>query len=254
MRKFTKEISALLASVAVSTAALTGAVAASSETEQPNEAGSAAKTTTVTTTTTGVTCIGTEMRTTPPTEEMYKIGTEITQPVIFTEPTYPMGTWVAEPTTEAMPEETYPIGTWISEPTTTEATTEETYPIGTWIAEPTTTEATTEETYPIGTWIAEPTTTTKEMPPLAGVPMPPDDLIEPTTLPPLLGDIAPVDGDLDADGLFGVTDIVVFQKWLLAVPDTKIYDWSAADLYPDGTLDVFDLFLMKQKLLGEARN
>ena len=234
MRKFTKEISALLASVAVSTAALTGAVAASSETEQPNEAGSAAKTTTVTTTTTGVTCIGTEMRTTPPTEEMYKIGTEITQPVIFTEPTYPMGTWVAEPTTEAMPEETYPIGTWIAEPTTTEAT--------------------TEETYPIGTWIAEPTTTTKEMPPLAGVPMPPDDLIEPTTLPPLLGDIAPVDGDLDADGLFGVTDIVVFQKWLLAVPDTKIYDWSAADLYPDGTLDVFDLFLMKQKLLGEARN
>ena len=215
MRKFTKEISALLASVAVSTAALTGAVAASSETEQPNEAGSAAKTTTVTTTTTGVTCIGTEMRTTPPTEEMYKIGTEITQPVIFTEPIYPMGTWIAEPTT---------------------------------------TEATTEETYPIGTWIAEPTTTTKEMPPLAGVPMPPDDLIEPTTLPPLLGDIAPVDGDLDADGLFGVTDIVVFQKWLLAVPDTKIYDWSAADLYPDGTLDVFDLFLMKQKLLGEARN
>ena len=234
MRKFTKEISVLLASVAVSTAALTGAVAASSETEQPNEAGSAAKTTTVTTTTTGVTCIGTEMRTTPPTEEMYKIGTEITQHVIFTEPTYPMGTWVAEPTTEAMPEETYPIGTWIAEPTTTEAT--------------------TEETYPIGTWIAEPTTTTKEMPPLAGVPMPPDDLIEPTTLPPLLGDIAPVDGDLDADGLFGVTDIVVFQKWLLAVPDTKIYDWSAADLYPDGTLDVFDLFLMKQKLLGEARN
>lgn len=56
-------------------------------------------------------------------------------------------------------------------------------------------------------------------------------------------------GDVNADGTFDVKDIVLLQKWLLAVPGTKLPDWKAADLNEDGVLDVFDLGLMKRELL-----
>lgn len=51
------------------------------------------------------------------------------------------------------------------------------------------------------------------------------------------------------DGEFTVADVVLLQKWLLAVPDTTISDWKAADLCKDDKLDVFDLCLMKRKLI-----
>ncbi|MDE5771384.1 MAG: dockerin type I repeat-containing protein [Ruminococcus sp.] len=98
---------------------------------------------------------------------------------------------------------------------------------------------------PTDEWI-EPTTE-EEFPPTAGVDMP-----EPTTeeeLPPLMGDIAPADGDVNGDGSFNVADVVLFQKWLLNVPDVNLYNWMAADLYMDGKLDVFDLCLMKKALI-----
>ncbi len=56
-------------------------------------------------------------------------------------------------------------------------------------------------------------------------------------------------GDVNADGEFNVADVVTLQKWLLAVPDTKLADWKSADLCSDNRLDVFDLCLMKRELL-----
>lgn len=59
----------------------------------------------------------------------------------------------------------------------------------------------------------------------------------------------PVEGDVNADGTFNVADVVMLQKWLLAVPDTKLADWKTADMCEDNRIDVFDLCLMKRKLL-----
>ncbi len=56
-------------------------------------------------------------------------------------------------------------------------------------------------------------------------------------------------GDVNADGKFDIADVVLLQKWLLAVPNTKLADWKAADLCGDNRLDVFDLCLMKRKLI-----
>ena len=102
-------------------------------------------------------------------------------------------------------------------------------------------------------WVEQ---TTEEFPPLAGEPMPPDEWIETTTeeeLPPLAGDIAPPDGDVNGDGSFNIADVVAFQKWLLNAPDAELYNWTAADLYADGKLDVFDLTLMKKALIDNER-
>lgn len=57
-------------------------------------------------------------------------------------------------------------------------------------------------------------------------------------------------GDVNNDGTFNVADVVLLQKWLLAVPDVKLANWKAADLCEDGKLDVFDLCLMKRLLLN----
>jgi len=58
-----------------------------------------------------------------------------------------------------------------------------------------------------------------------------------------------VRGDVNADGELNVSDLVLLQKWLLAVPGTKLADWKAADLCNDDRLDVFDLCLMRKALL-----
>ena len=57
-------------------------------------------------------------------------------------------------------------------------------------------------------------------------------------------------GDVNADGTFNVADVVLLQKWLIAVPDTELTDWKAADLYEDDRLDVFDLCMIKQILIS----
>lgn len=62
-----------------------------------------------------------------------------------------------------------------------------------------------------------------------------------------LNEIEP--GDVNNDGAFNIADVVLFQKWLLGVPDAKIADWKAADLNEDGKYDAFDFCLMKKKLL-----
>lgn len=57
-----------------------------------------------------------------------------------------------------------------------------------------------------------------------------------------------VQGDVNADGVFDVSDVVLLQKWLLGIPDAKLTDWKASDFCEDDTLNVLDLCRMKQKL------
>ena len=66
-------------------------------------------------------------------------------------------------------------------------------------------------------------------------------------------DTAFIMGDVNDDGSFGVSDVVLLQRWLLAVPDTHLANWKAADFCEDNKLDVFDLTLMKRTLIyGET--
>lgn len=61
-------------------------------------------------------------------------------------------------------------------------------------------------------------------------------------------------GYVNLDGEFNVADVVLLQKWLLAVPDTHLADWKAADFVADDRLDVFDLCLMKREVLAKSDN
>lgn len=58
-------------------------------------------------------------------------------------------------------------------------------------------------------------------------------------------------GDVNSDGVFNVSDFVVFQKWLLAVPDAKLENRKAADLHRDGYLNVSDICMMKRMLINK---
>ena len=60
----------------------------------------------------------------------------------------------------------------------------------------------------------------------------------------------PCIGDCNADGEFNVADVILLQKWILAVPNTNLPNWQAADLCEDGKLDVFDLVMMKRLLIN----
>lgn len=64
---------------------------------------------------------------------------------------------------------------------------------------------------------------------------------------PEIGDVS-VRGDVNADGSFNVADAVIFQKWLLCIPDVKLTDWKAADLCEDNELNISDHCLMKRML------
>lgn len=62
------------------------------------------------------------------------------------------------------------------------------------------------------------------------------------------------EGDVNADGEFTISDVVVLQKWLLNVPDVKLADWQSADICKDDTINGFDLCRMKRKLIYTADN
>ena len=64
-----------------------------------------------------------------------------------------------------------------------------------------------------------------------------------------LGDKTFIAGDVNADGSFNISDLVLMQKWLLAVPDTELKSPKAGDLCDDGILDVFDLCVMRKMLI-----
>lgn len=59
-----------------------------------------------------------------------------------------------------------------------------------------------------------------------------------------------VTGDANGDGKLTVADAVILQKWLLAVPHVRLSNWEACDLCKDGRIDVFDLCLLKRKLIN----
>ncbi|MCR4644633.1 MAG: heparinase II/III family protein [Oscillospiraceae bacterium] len=60
-------------------------------------------------------------------------------------------------------------------------------------------------------------------------------------------------GDVNGDGVFDVTDVVLLQRWLHVAPDAHLADWKAADFNDDDVLDVFDLALMKRSLLAKEQ-
>ncbi|MBQ9110521.1 MAG: bacterial Ig-like domain-containing protein [Oscillospiraceae bacterium] len=60
------------------------------------------------------------------------------------------------------------------------------------------------------------------------------------------------EGDVNADGQFTVTDLVMLQKWLLCTQDASLTNWQAGDLCADGRIDAFDLAVMKRKLSAKS--
>lgn len=61
-------------------------------------------------------------------------------------------------------------------------------------------------------------------------------------------------GDVNDDGEFNISDIVLFQKWLLNVPDSDLANWKAANFCFDDRLDVFDLCFMRKALIENRDN
>ena len=61
-----------------------------------------------------------------------------------------------------------------------------------------------------------------------------------------------IQGDLNGDGVFNVSDVVLFQNWLLSGSDTDVINLKTADFCSDGKIDVFDLCLMKKELSAQT--
>ncbi len=57
-----------------------------------------------------------------------------------------------------------------------------------------------------------------------------------------------VAGDVNDDGSFDTADLVLFQKWLLNVPDAELTNLKSADICEDSRLDVFDMCAMRKML------
>lgn len=136
-----------------------------------------------------------------------------------------------------------------------------------------TTTTTVPDMPPLAGVIAPITTTTpEEIPPLAGTEWP---HTEPTTsmppvaggfisettttpvddpiFPPLVGEVAIADGDIDSDGKITDSDVTTLRDFLLNSHDVKIYNWYAADLNMDGKLNVYD-FVLLRRMLAEKNN
>lgn len=56
----------------------------------------------------------------------------------------------------------------------------------------------------------------------------------------------PVPGDVNADGVCDIADVVAMQKWLLAFPGAELADWEAGDLCKDNRLDSYDICILRQ--------
>lgn len=63
-----------------------------------------------------------------------------------------------------------------------------------------------------------------------------------------------VEGDVNADGKFDISDVVLLQKWLLGVSDVTLPNWKAADFCEDKKLNVLDLCMMKRKLVENMQS
>lgn len=60
----------------------------------------------------------------------------------------------------------------------------------------------------------------------------------------------PVAGDVNADGVLGIADAVMLQKWIVNAGD--LTDQAAADCDANGTIDAFDLCLLKRLMIQNA--
>lgn len=67
---------------------------------------------------------------------------------------------------------------------------------------------------------------------------------------PVNAEIFSISGDVNSDGEFNIADVVKTQKWLISASDSHLENWKAADMYIDGRLDVYDLCLLKRKLIS----
>ncbi len=56
-------------------------------------------------------------------------------------------------------------------------------------------------------------------------------------------------GDANGDGEFTIADMVSVQNNLLGKKTAKLADWKAADLYPDGRIDVYDFIVMRSEFI-----
>lgn len=55
-------------------------------------------------------------------------------------------------------------------------------------------------------------------------------------------------GDVDDNGKFNIADLVMLEKWIIR-KDT-LTNWQAGDFLSDGVIDVYDLVIMRQKLIA----
>lgn len=207
MRKFTKEITALLAAAAMS--ASNGITASAA----PDE------------------IFATVGDTMAPTEEFPPLEGDVALPDDY-----------IKPQTTTVPDTTMLAGTY-----TTTTTPTATKLAGTYTS-PTTTTVTPSLA---GTYIS-PTTTTVT-PPLAGTFTSPPTTTTTEEIPPIMGGfpLPDPDGDVNLDGRFGIADIVTMQRWMLGKKDIEVKHWGNADLYDDGKIDVFDICLMREKLIKD---
>ena len=58
-------------------------------------------------------------------------------------------------------------------------------------------------------------------------------------------------GDVSGDGELTVIDVILLQKWLHAVPNTRLTNWKAADLTQDNIINIYDLILLKKLILNQ---
>ena len=104
------------------------------------------------------------------------------------------------------------------------------------------------------------TTTAEEIPPFMGTMTAATTTTVVTTtttseeeIPPLMGEMADIPGDANGDFEFNVADIITLQRYILHMPDAKIYDWYQADMCKDGEINIFDLVVMRRELLKQMR-
>lgn len=61
-------------------------------------------------------------------------------------------------------------------------------------------------------------------------------------------------GDINGDGGFNIADLVMLEKWLLTGKGDEYKIWREADFCADGKIDVFDLCMMRRKLIEKVNN
>ncbi|MBP0972515.1 MAG: hypothetical protein J5851_01255 [Oscillospiraceae bacterium] len=113
------------------------------------------------------------------------------------------------------------------------------------------TEPETEPTEAVTEPPTEPVTEPATEPETEPTEAPTEPETEPTE-PPTEAPTEPEQGDLDGDGEITVTDVIFLQQYLLCLTPLTPEEAACADLMPDGTVDVFDLGLLKRMLLEKT--